>query len=490
MLQIKPVSRGDNRSATACAAYRSGTEIKCEREGVVHDYTRKSGIYKSDSMIILPNGSTAEWASDRSVLWNAAEAAEKRKDGRVAREYVIALPNEVTPAERKELAIELSRYIADRYQVAVDLNLHAPHIIDGVSNGNYHAHLLSTTRKITPDGFAGKSDVELSDSDRKKYGLERSKDEVLDLRQQWAFIQNKVLEKHGVQVSAASLESQNLDREATFHMGPALTNLERKGKKTALGDLNREIDARNRAREEELRILLDGFESPLALEQEIIVTRNLLSELMLEEEQEAAQLAAQQQRKLVEKTRMEADIRAMQEMVQAKLNAPFVPPPTVDPAEEQRKAWIAKMQAFPIKEPPHGWDVKKSQTLRDRLIRLTDDGKIPQTWLIPAVFERLTHVEQSYGGLLEGVIEAAEQLMLHPEEDLLDDIIRQTLDRLHLTKLLGFGESKTWPDSPSAVDNVQAAPEPSRIALEPAKVAPVEQKKDDYKPSSPSDDFF
>jgi hypothetical protein len=47
--------------------------------------------------IVVPTGSDAAWALDRSVLWNAAEAAENRKD---AREIEVALPHEMTDAQR------------------------------------------------------------------------------------------------------------------------------------------------------------------------------------------------------------------------------------------------------------------------------------------------------------------------------------------------------------------------------------------------------
>jgi ATP-dependent exoDNAse (exonuclease V) alpha subunit len=269
MMQIKPVSRSTGRSATAAAAYRSGTTIECEREGRIHDYSHKSGILKKESQIILPSGLSAEWALDRNQLWNNAESAEKRKDGRVAREYVIALPKEATAEERKQLVVDLSEYIANRYGVAVDMNIHAPHRTDEGHNDNYHAHLLTTTRVITESGLGQKSEVELSDSDRFKRNLSLSKDEVFHLRGYWAELQNQVLEKYSVQVSSLALEDQGIDREATYHLGARDTALERRGEQTYTGDLNRAIEARN----------LERLNQPLDLEQEIIASENLLKSL-------------------------------------------------------------------------------------------------------------------------------------------------------------------------------------------------------------------
>ena len=51
----------------------------------------------------MPQRSEAEWAKERSALWNAAEQAEKRIDARVAREFEIALPHELSPEQRLAL---------------------------------------------------------------------------------------------------------------------------------------------------------------------------------------------------------------------------------------------------------------------------------------------------------------------------------------------------------------------------------------------------
>src|SRR3546814_6981569 len=73
--------------------------LENERDGLVHDYTRRSGV--EDAFIVVPEG--AEWAQDRSALWNAAEAAEKRKDAKVAREYELGLPAELDAGQRRDL---------------------------------------------------------------------------------------------------------------------------------------------------------------------------------------------------------------------------------------------------------------------------------------------------------------------------------------------------------------------------------------------------
>ena len=76
-LSVKTIKRSAGRSATAAAAYRSGSVIACDREGRVHDYSRKAGI---EACFILAPEDAPEWVQDRAALWNAAEARETRKN--------------------------------------------------------------------------------------------------------------------------------------------------------------------------------------------------------------------------------------------------------------------------------------------------------------------------------------------------------------------------------------------------------------------------
>lgn len=96
-LSVKSISRSAGRSVVAAAAYRAGQELTDERQGMTHDYTRKQGV--EDAFIVATDG--ADWAHDRNALWNAAEAAEKRKDAKTGREYELALPFELDAGARK-----------------------------------------------------------------------------------------------------------------------------------------------------------------------------------------------------------------------------------------------------------------------------------------------------------------------------------------------------------------------------------------------------
>jgi len=152
-LSVKSISRSAGRSVVAAAAYRAGQELTDERQGLTHDYTRKQGV--EDAFIVAPAG--ADWAQDRNALWNAAEAAEKRKDAKTGREYELALPTELDAGARKELARDFARELVTRYGVVADVAIHEPGR-EG-DNRNHYAHILTTTRTAGEDGLGAKTRV-------------------------------------------------------------------------------------------------------------------------------------------------------------------------------------------------------------------------------------------------------------------------------------------------------------------------------------------
>jgi ATP-dependent exoDNAse (exonuclease V) alpha subunit len=235
-LSVKPVSRSGGRSATAAAAYRAAERLRDESTGQTFDYTRKRGIEHRE--IVLPSDAVKrdiQWPRERQALWNAAEAAEKRKDARVAREYEVALPHELSKTERVALVRAFAQELADRYGAVVDVALHAPHR-DG-DQRNHHAHVLTTTRVLTPTGLAAKTTIELKDADRAKQGLPPAKVELTAIRARWAELTNEHLAAKGsaARVDHRSLEAQGVERAPTTHVGPAVTALERRGIRTEVG---------------------------------------------------------------------------------------------------------------------------------------------------------------------------------------------------------------------------------------------------------------
>lgn len=229
-VDIKLVSRAKGRSATAAAAYRAGEKILDHTSGETFDYTRKRGIEHTE--IVLPTEAAKRdinWARDRQALWNAAEIAEKRKDARVAREYEVGVPHELTKAQRIALVRQYANDLANRYGVVVDFALHKPHRHG--DERNYHAHILATTRQIEAKGLGAKAAIEWSDTHRAKEGLESGADELLYLRKHWEDRANEHLMAagHDVRIDCRSLKDQGIEREPTHHRGPAITGILERG---------------------------------------------------------------------------------------------------------------------------------------------------------------------------------------------------------------------------------------------------------------------
>jgi Ti-type conjugative transfer relaxase TraA len=241
-LHVKAVSRSTGRSVVAAAAYRAAENIADDRLGVVWDFTRKRGVLHSE--IITPAGAP-EWTQDRAELWNAAERAEdkstRRSSATTGRDIILALPHELTDAQRLGAVRQFAATLVERYGVAVDFAIHAP---DRHSDRrNYHAHLLMTTRQIGPEGFGAKT--------RKLDDYTTGPREIEAIRATWERIGNRVLEEAGldIRIDCRSFVDQGVDREATVHLGPVASGMERNGEATDIGDRNRSARARNAERD-------------------------------------------------------------------------------------------------------------------------------------------------------------------------------------------------------------------------------------------------
>ena len=212
-LKIRSVSRGRGGSAVAKAAYIARDRLKDAASGRVHDYRRTIGLEHAE--IMLPAGTAAgsEWARARATLWNGAEAAERPRNARVAREYTVALPHELTREARIVLAKEFAQSIADRYGTAVDLAVHRP---SGRGDPrNHHAHILATTRELTADGLGRKAAIELASWQRRERGLQHVMFEYRALREHWAELANEKLREANVAARLEPRSRATLAREAT-----------------------------------------------------------------------------------------------------------------------------------------------------------------------------------------------------------------------------------------------------------------------------------
>ncbi len=224
-LNMKTFGRAGGSSAASDAAYRAGERIRDERTGRTYDHSEREDVLHKE--IVLPgrfSGEDMAWARDRASLWNAAESAETRKNARVAREYLVALPVELSPPQRLELVRGFSQELSDRYGFAVDVAVHAPRDFPGSDPRNFHAHLLTTTREVQMEGL---------------------------VRERWAAVTNEALQQahQASRIDHRSLEAQGVDREPRPQIPRAAFEMERHGYRSVVADrMRQEYESRVQAR--------------------------------------------------------------------------------------------------------------------------------------------------------------------------------------------------------------------------------------------------
>ena len=297
-LEAKVISRGVGRSAVAAAAYMSCSRIYNDYDGVQHDYTKKQGLVYEQ--VLLPPQAPPEW-KDRSVLWNAVEEAEKSKDSRLAREFVVSLPVELSREQNISL---ISEYVKDNF---VANGMCADFCIHDTDGHNPHAHIMLTVRPLDKNGkwqnktekeylcvkngeergftstefksaqtdgwekqyqyFVGKKKVYMPPSQAE--GLERvskypkstrygrqnpiterwnSEEQLQIWRKSWADISNKYLElaKSESRIDHRSHKARGIDEQPTIYEGISARIIEKKGGVSERCELNRQIKEDNR----------------------------------------------------------------------------------------------------------------------------------------------------------------------------------------------------------------------------------------------------
>lgn len=240
-------SRAKGQTSTAAAAYRAAIRVEDQRTGVVHDYRRRRGV---ESVEMLVPDAAPDWARDPSSFWNAAEAIE-RKNGRPAREWLVALPHELSPKQRQDLVRALAGELVGRYGVGVMAAVHEPNAQG--DDRNFHVHLLFSTRRVDSGGLAKK----VRELDDRVTGPE----EVERLRERTAQIINRHLDGAGIAervdhrrlaVQAREAEEQGdytkafvLTKAAQKTEGRAATAAKRRGARSWLGEWNARVQKDN-----------------------------------------------------------------------------------------------------------------------------------------------------------------------------------------------------------------------------------------------------
>jgi hypothetical protein len=119
--------------------------------------------------------------------------------------------------------------VAERYNVAVDLAVHAPHP-EGDPR-NFHAHLLATTREVTPTGLGAKTGLDMEARERRKRELPDHRQEFMNVRERWAILTNEALRAANIAARDEHhrVAAQGSERYATPPIEVMQQEMERRG---------------------------------------------------------------------------------------------------------------------------------------------------------------------------------------------------------------------------------------------------------------------
>lgn len=243
-------SRGKSHSAIAGVAYRLGLRLYDARAGIWHDYRKRQvGEEIIRALTLAPTGAP-EWASDPHELWSRAEAAEKRKDAAVARDYRIPIPLGLSDTAAGDMAEAMAHYIVDRLSVPVSIGVHRDNAVDAIGEAKppekigAHAHLYFPTRSLEQmEGEDGTSEWAFGP----KLVLLASKREgsafVDQLNAHWAMLANQFTQEAGLvsDYDHRSYKRIGIDTTPQPKLGAAVVAMERKGFFTGKGDALRDI---------------------------------------------------------------------------------------------------------------------------------------------------------------------------------------------------------------------------------------------------------
>lgn len=278
--ETKHISRGKGHNVVAAAAYRAAEKLtdtnKLNPNATTHDYTNKKGVVAKD--IVLPTSlSSKGFSINRQELWSSVEQSETttrsvkgsrlKQKSRLAREWLLALPSELSDDENKELTREFTTKLVNDLGVIADYAIHKPTPFDikpkkfvgddekrvpiPPDERNIHAHIMFTTRKVSADRngvlvFGDKADSERSELWRQQQGLCNGGDYIKEIRQLWETMLNKRLEQKKIlPVTAKSYEDLGLNIVPQHKQGKDATVMSRYHFKPRTVGFNNDIKQHN-----------------------------------------------------------------------------------------------------------------------------------------------------------------------------------------------------------------------------------------------------
>lgn len=139
------------KSCVATSAYMSREKLKDEQMNHTFNYAGHEHD-NTFSNVTLCKGAPEEW-QDKEKLWNAVEAEEKGKNTRKAKQWILAVPQEMTEEQTEQAVKEFQSFLAEKGMCS-QADVHEPDSKRSAAQieKNKHVHVLATQRQLNEQG--------------------------------------------------------------------------------------------------------------------------------------------------------------------------------------------------------------------------------------------------------------------------------------------------------------------------------------------------
>lgn len=147
--KVSNISGG--KSCVATSAYMSREKMKDEQMNHTFNYSAHEHD-NTFSNVTLCKNAPEEW-QDKEKLWNAVEEAEKGKNTRKAKQWILAVPQELTQEQAEQAVKDFQGWMAEKGMCS-QADIHEPDSKRSASQieKNRHVHVLATQRLVNEQG--------------------------------------------------------------------------------------------------------------------------------------------------------------------------------------------------------------------------------------------------------------------------------------------------------------------------------------------------
>jgi hypothetical protein len=245
-------------------------------------YIARDGQYeRRGGLELVESGNMPEFAqADPLSFWAAADTYE-RKNGRAYTELQIALPRELNPEQRNELARQATReLLGERF--AYTLAVHTPLAKDNIEQP--HMHLMFSERVVDSNTQSMSEEQFFKRNGAKKDRSWNDQNKPLEVREKWVEMMNGAMERHGQE---QRLDARSWANQGRHDLADLVEPKLLAGNEIEARQLHTQVDA---LREQRAELPAPGLSQEAAAEQIQKVADRKIAEVQQREAQELSRL--------------------------------------------------------------------------------------------------------------------------------------------------------------------------------------------------------